>query len=76
MSCFVGRDWECVLRWKRPPEVAPERMPKADATGLALQNHEPSSCPSYLMKWLDGRPGGPGPPAARNRHYHITFTPN
>jgi len=42
MSCFVGRDWECVLRWKRPPGVAPERMPKADATGLAPKNrHTP-----------------------------------
>ena len=42
MSGFDGWRREGLLGWMSPRGVAPERMPKADATGLAPDNrHTP-----------------------------------
>ena len=44
-----------VLEWMRPPGVAPERMPKADATGLA-----PKKSVNPLVRPEDFRFSTPG----------------
>ena len=38
MSGLDGWTWEWMLGWMSPRGVAPERMPKAEATGLAPEN--------------------------------------
>jgi hypothetical protein len=37
MSCFEEQGGKWMLGWMSPRGVAPKRMPKADATGLAAE---------------------------------------
>ncbi len=57
MSGFDGQHWEAMLGWIGPQGVAPERMPKAEATGLAPENRRTPrgadrSVEGFLIWWI------------------------